>query len=118
MADTDFPEATGALAQGYAKLANEQERNKDAAGVTFPNLHRRIDPDINLTPGELDITVYYLTTEDGYRLTTEDGDYLVVEGVTVDPDTSEYMVLVAGVNSYRYTKREPSEEIVEEDEIP
>lgn len=118
MAGTDFPEATGPLAQGYAKLANEQERNKDAAGVTFPNLHRRIDPDIHLGPGELVTETYYLTTEDGYRLTTEDGDYITIEGVTVDPDTYEYMILVAGVNSYRHTKREPPEEIVEEDEIP
>ena len=105
-------------AHGVAVPASEEDLAQDAHGLTNPNLHRRIDPDINLNPGELDTTTYYLTTEDGYRLTTEDGDYLVVEGVTVDPDTSEYMVLVAGVNSYRYTKREPSIEITEENEVP
>lgn len=118
MSDTPFPSATGNLAQGYAKVATASDRAKDNIGVTFPNLHRRIDPDLNFDPDELEITAYNLTTENGFRLTTEDGDYLICEAVSSTTGEISHAVLVAGVNSYRHTQREPSTEIMEDEEIP
>lgn len=42
------------LAQGPAKLATAEDLEKDAEGITKPNLHRRIDDDLSeLEPGEV-----------------------------------------------------------------
>lgn len=37
-----FPEFN----QGPAKLATEEDLDRDAEGITNPNLHRRINPDL------------------------------------------------------------------------
>ena len=115
---TDRDPATGPLAQGYAKPATPEDIAKDEDGITYPNLHRRINDELTPSGGTPNPDVYYLATSSGYHIITDDDDSILISGTEVTPDKAEYMLLVAGVNSYRYTKREPSEDIVEEDEIP
>lgn len=103
------------LAQGQAKLATEEDLFRDASGITYPNLHRRIDTDlapkyewVTLKTAEGDILLTsegnpiivcvdmssvapivtdVLTTNDGEIITTNDGDSLTYTYQT-DPDPS------------------------------
>ena len=61
------------FAQGYAKPATAEDLARDASGITDPNLHRRIDPELDT-----------------------EADQTVEEGTT-------YKLLVQGVASYRST---------------
>lgn len=106
---------TEPLAQGYAKPATQADIDRDELGITYPNLHRRIDPDIDLSPIIPSEDVYYLTTTDGNSIVTEDGDRIIVSGVRAHPDKAEYILYVAGVNSFRYSKHDRQDE---DDEIP
>lgn len=41
------------MGQGYAKLASAEDIERDRLGFTHPNLHRRIDTDVEVIgPGE------------------------------------------------------------------
>lgn len=105
--------ATGPLAQGYAQPATQEDIERDTKGITYPNLHRRINPDISLSPAKPQTEVYYLTTEKGANIITEDGDRILISGTKSDPDKADYMLFVAGVNSFRYTKRDSQDEDAE-----
>lgn len=49
------------LAQGPAKLATEEDIEKDEEGITKPNFHRRIDEDLTvLQPDEVAKDTYSL----------------------------------------------------------
>lgn len=77
------------LAQGSAKPANNTDLNHDlVSGLTYPNLHRRIDNEITppLRPGEV--------------------------------GSDNYEVTVSAVNSYRTTKHTTHNEGSTDTEIP
>lgn len=100
------------LAQGQAKLATEEDLFRDASGITYPNLHRRIDKD--LAPR---FERFILKTAEGDILLTSEGQSIVI---SVDITSLEslanngelpprkedydYTLLVQGVNSYRNVK--------------
>ena len=59
-------------AQGEAKLATQADIAHDEAGITYPNLHRRIDnEDTPKKPGELKPDTYTLSVSglNSYRTT-------------------------------------------------
>lgn len=101
------------LAQGPAKPATAEDLVRDAVGITYPNLHRRIDTDLSAT-----ISEFYLTTEDGYRLTTEDGFQLLGTSYEPAPGSESYILSVAGVSSFRTTERKIHDEDSTTSEIP
>ena len=105
--------ATGPLAQGYAQPATQEDIERDAEGITYPNLHRRIDPELDLSPITPTGDIYYLVTSNGNSIVTEDGDRILVDGLRTNPDNAEYILLVAGVNSFRYTKHDRQDEDAE-----
>ena len=94
------------LAQGQAKPATQEDLYKDASGVTYPNLHRRIDTDYSPR-----YEYRYLQTAEGDNLLTAEGDPIVVnvdmsyiEPAPVGYESPyEYALLVQGVDSYRNT---------------
>lgn len=89
------------LAQGQAKLATEEDLLHDASGITYPNLHRRIDPDLAL----IEVEAILLSAEDQYLVTAE-GDAILTGPASINkPGAENYILSVSGVNSYRTTKK-------------
>lgn len=69
MDNTNIPK----LAQGAAKPADSIDLQHDATGITYPNLHRRIDNENTPLSGEEVAPDTYLLTVGGvnsYRTTT------------------------------------------------
>ena len=68
MSDILFPK----VGQGPAKLATDEEIQRDAVGFTHPNLHRRIDPQILTESNEYHPREYQLAINslNSYRTTT------------------------------------------------
>jgi hypothetical protein len=63
-----FPEYT----QGPAKLANSYDLDRDAEGITNPNLHRRIDPELSELDNEGPTSSSYelaIYSTNSYRIT-------------------------------------------------
>lgn len=101
------------FAQGQAKPATEEDLIKDASGITYPNLHRRIDPELSprfeylpLMSAEGD---YLLTTESEYMVAMVDINQLQSStGSSLDTSPTmpnyDYVLLVQGLNSYRNTR--------------
>lgn len=99
------------FAQGQAKPATAEDLQKDAAGVTDPNLHRRFNVDSNLVED-------YISTEDGFILEIDD-DFVLTSMVDEIVETPySYMLTVQGVNSYRNTTTELHDEDADDSEIP
>lgn len=86
------------IAQGYAKPATAEDLVRDAEGITNPNLHRRIDPELGIATED-----YLLATTDNYYLATTDGEVLVIPVQITDGEGTTYTLFVSGVNSYRAT---------------
>ena len=106
------------LAQGPAKPATPEDLERDATGITNPNLHRRIDN----TPVEIYFDTYELTTEDDYVLTTQDGEVIMIDlagnqsrRVLIN---NKYTLSVSGVNSFRTTGQITHDEESTDSEIP
>lgn len=69
MAENIYPK----LAQGPAKPATPADQVHDQGGITYPNLHRRIDDEATpLAEGELEPDKYVVGVScvDSYRTTT------------------------------------------------
>lgn len=65
----DYPKT----AQGPAKPADNTDLNHDQVGLTYPNLHRRIDNEVTpLDPGEVAPDTYSICVSgvNSYRTTT------------------------------------------------
>lgn len=89
------------LAQGQAKLATEEDLLHDASGITYPNLHRRIDTDLAL----IEVEAILLSAEGQYLVTAE-GDAILIGPASINkPGAEDYILSVSGVNSYRTTKK-------------
>lgn len=101
------------LAQGYAKPATAEDLIKDAAGVTYPNIHRRINTDLARLTGEYD-----LTTPDGELLTTPNGDILTVTAEYGPGGAQSFALLVQGVDSFRTTTPLVYHEDSDDSEVP
>ena len=81
------------LAQGQAKPATEEDLFRDASGITYPNLHRRIDKD--LAPRFEYLTL--MTAEGDYLLTAEGERILVsVDMNSLAPIVTETLTTNAG----------------------
>ena len=96
------------FAQGQAKLASEEDLQRDAAGITNPNLHRRIDQDLSFISEAV-----ALGTENDEIIGTAVGDYISVPD-RVEGGAANYTLSVSGVNSYRTTQKidaDPESEI-------
>ena len=126
------------MAQGQAKLATEEDLQRDAVGITNPNLHRRIDQDlsftsedtlIGLSTGDEDLVTednIELTTEDNLELTTESEDGVlgtnneeaIILPTRIVGGKANYTISVSGVNSYRTTNQITHDEDSNTDEIP
>ena len=100
------------LAQGIATPATTEDLARDAAGITKPNLHRRIDADLSQF-----IDNVYLATTEGDLLATESNEVLVIPGFVPDPNAT-YLLSVNALNSYRTTKRTIHDEESTISEIP
>ena len=146
-----MPENYPQTAQGPAVPANEYDLERDAFGITDPNLHRRLangsispptppppPPPPPPTPGG----PYMVVSEDGYVILSEDGEIILSDGIDedtladiaeavtdiIDENLSEdqedlgypadYMLTVAGVNSYRLTRYTVHDEESTDSEIP
>lgn len=105
------------LAQGQAKPATEEDLFRDASGITYPNLHRRIN--LDYAPR---YEILNLQTAEGDNLLTAEGDQIQVsvDLSFIGPPPPgfipeyDYTLLVQGVNSYRnihYTNRDEDSEI-------
>lgn len=101
------------IAQGYAKPATAEDLVKDAAGVTFPDLHRRINTDLAKLTGE-----YALTTPNGEVLTTPNGEILTALAEYGSGGAQTFDLLVQGVNSFRTTTSLVYDEDSEDSEVP
>jgi len=127
------------LAQGQAKLATEEDLQKDAAGITNPNLHRRIDQDLSFITEEATILIAnvegdtlvteddaIILTEDNIELSAESGDALlgadedtyVTIPTRVPGGKADYTLSVSGLNSFRTTNNITHDEDSTTDEIP
>ncbi len=106
-------------AQGQATPATAEDITRDNAGITNPNLHRRIDNSL----GDIPITFsdYLIASEDDHILISGDAFEFLTENTdsesTIYPK-AEYVISVSGVNSYRITKTNPHNEESEDSEIP
>lgn len=89
------------LAQGQAKLATEEDLLHDASGITYPNLHRRIDTDLAL----IEVKAILLSAEDQYLVNAEGNAMLAGPASITKPGAENYILSVSGVNSYRTTKK-------------
>lgn len=101
------------LAQGPAKPATMADLIKDAEGITKPNLHRRINSDLDYSFEDCDL----LTAEDEVLATAEDEDIVSSVAIPVEGD-AEYALTVQAVNSYRTTSRVLHDEESTTEEIP
>lgn len=86
------------LAQGQAKLATEEDLQRDATGITNPNLHRRIDQDLSFISEAV-----ALSTDNDEIIGTDAGDCITVP-IRVEGGDADYTLSVSGVNSYRTTQ--------------
>ena len=86
------------LAQGQAKLATEEDLQRDVTGITNPNLHRRIDQDLSFISEAI-----VLSTDNDEIIGTDTGDYIAVPS-RVEGGAANYTLSVSGVNSYRTTQ--------------
>lgn len=100
------------MAQGPAKPATAEDLQRDAVGITNPNLHRRIDNDLSFISEDV-----ALSTENDDVIGTNDGDYVVVPTRVVG-GKADYTVSVGGLNSYRTTERITHDEDSTTEEIP
>lgn len=101
----DYP-----LAQGQAKLATEEDLLHDASGITYPNLHRRIDTDL----AQINADVILLSAEGQVMVNAEGTAYLLAPSQVTRPGAEAYTLSVSGVNSYRTTRKidiDPDSEI-------
>ena len=105
---TDIP-----LAQGYAKPATPEDIAKDEAGLTYPNLHRRINTDLARLK-----TDYALTTPEGAILTTPSQEVLTVSAEYGPGGAQTFALQVKGINSYRTTTPLVHKEDSEDSEVP
>ena len=101
------------IAQGYAKPATLEDIAKDEAGLTYPNLHRRINTDLARLK-----TDYTLTTPDGVILTTPGREVLTVSAEYGPGGAQKFALQVKGVNSYRTTTPIVHHEDSEDSEVP
>ena len=99
------------FAQGQARPATAADLQKDASGVTNPNLHRRFNV-------ESELTDEFIVTEDEFLLEIDDDFALssMVDEIVETPYS--YMLTVQGVNSYRNTTKELHDEDANDSEIP
>jgi hypothetical protein len=109
------------LAQGPAKPATSEDLERDASGITNPNLHRRIDN----SPIEITGSEYVLSDQDDYILCNQQDEELLINFYSPfspsEPTialNSSYILNVAGVNSYRTTNTITHEEESTDSEIP
>lgn len=86
------------MAQGQAKLATEEDLQRDATGITNPNLHRRIDQDLSFISENV-----ALCTENNEIIGTSADECIVIPSRVAGGD-SDYTLSVSGVNSYRTTQ--------------
>ena len=99
------------FAQGQAKPANAEDLQKDAAGITDPNLHRRFNIESEL----LDEVII---TEDNFMLAIDD-DFVLSSTVDEPIETPySYVISVQSLNSYRTTQTDVHDESSTESEIP
>lgn len=78
------------FAQGPAKLATQDEIDKESdehGHITYPNLHRRIDNDLNAYVVE----EVYLTTQDGFILETESSDIQPTESPVLETENGDQL---------------------------
>ena len=101
------------LAQGYAKIATGEDLDKDAFGLTYPNLHRRINTDFARLKAD-----YSLTTPNGIILTTPGYEALTVSAEYGPGGAQTFALQVKGVNSYRTTTPLIHDETSEDSEVP
>ena len=106
---TDYP----SMAQGQAKPATAADIIKDNQGITKPNLHRRIDKDLDVTYEDFEL----LTAEDEILATPEDEDLVSSVGVPNEGEV-DFTLSVQAVNSYRTTSRVLHDEESTTDEVP
>lgn len=92
------------LAQGPAKLATPEDITRDEAGITKPNLHRRINDDIEAVIDAGTIDEYNLITQDGRYICTPEGLRLFIHTSTIISAPANYSLTVAGLASYRNTE--------------
>lgn len=109
MADIDYPK----LAQGEAKLATEQDIQKDLMGITNPNLHRRIDDDLSFISAE-----GHLATAEEDAIIGTNEDEAIVFPIRIEGGKADYTISVSGVNSFRTTNHITHDEDSITEEIP
>lgn len=99
------------FAQGQAKPANAEDLQKDAAGVTDPNLHRRFNI-------ESELLEEVMITEDNFMLAID--DEFVLSSIIDEPVETpySYVISVQSLNSYRTTQTDIHDESSTESEIP
>lgn len=99
------------FAQGQAKPANAEDLQKDAAGITDPNLHRRFNI-------ESELLEEVMITEDNFMLAID--DEFVLSSVIDEPVETpySYVISVQSLNSYRTTQTDVHDESSTESEIP
>ena len=100
------------MAQGQAKLATEEDLQRDAVGITNPNLHRRIDQDLSFITEEA-----VLSTEEDEIIGTNNDECIGVP-VRAEGGKSEYTLTVSGVNSFRTTNHIIHDEDSTTEEVP
>lgn len=99
------------FAQGQAKPANAEDLQKDAAGITDPNLHRRFNI-------ESELLEEVMTTENNFMLAIN--DEFVLSSIIDEPVETpySYVISVQSLNSYRTTQTDVHDESSTESEIP
>ena len=104
------------LAQGQAVPATPEDLERDAVGITNPNLHRRIDD----TPLDIYFGALELTTQDGYTLITQNNEVILINHGLPDHVhiNNRYSLSVSGVSSYRTVDRVTHSEESNDSEIP
>ena len=109
------------IAQGPAKPATAEDLQRDAVGITNPNLHRRIDD----TPIEPESEEYLLVDQSDFILCNQAGEELLINFINpFDTSTStltlnnRYALCVAGVNSYRTIEHVTHDEESNDSEVP
>lgn len=99
------------FAQGQAKPANAEDLQKDAAGITDPNLHRRFNI-------ESELLEEVMITEDNFMLAIDD-DFVLSSIIDEPVETPySYVIAVQSLNSYRTTQTDVHDESSTESEIP
>ena len=101
------------MAQGAAKPATTADLVKDAAGITYPNLHRRIDTDLARLREP-----FVLTTPDGVILTDGYGQALTASAEYGPGGMADISLSVQGVNSFRTVSPKVHEENSTTSEVP